>query len=315
MALTSLWGCDPDRYEPHPLHDKRSAYSETNCYSDLIIELLHARGDEPLAVLGCLVATDFEGDQFTFLKPPPEELRDLFGVDIHEMQPYRSLTAQALEQLEAGRTMTVEVDSWWLPDTASTSYRREHVKTSIALEAIDDAAERLHYFHAGGLYALSGEDFRGALRVAVGPEVLPPYTELVRFDAGTRLLGAELRAAARDRLQGHLSRRPKDAFARFGEHLLAVQPELAEGTLGFHDYAFATVRMVGSAATVGAGYARWLLHAEGESAASHFDAAAQACTALSFRLARRRAFEVEPAVEAIQSQWDAALEQLDARVG
>jgi hypothetical protein len=315
VGLTSLLGCDPATYEPHPLHDKRSAYSETNCYSDLVIELLHARGDEPLAVLGCLVATDFEGDQFTFLKPPPEEMRELFGVDIHEMQPYRSLVSQSREQLAAGRTITVEVDSWWLPDTASTSYRREHVKTSIAVEAIDAERERLHYFHAGGLYALGDEDFRGVMRVAAGPEMLPPYTELVRFDSGPRLSGAELRAEVRTRLRGHLSARPQDAFARFAAHLAAIQGELAAGTLGFHDYAFATVRMVGSAATVGAGFSRWLLDSEGAVAAAHFDAAAQACTALSFRLARRKPFDTEPAIAAVQEPWEAALDELDARVG
>ena len=68
---------------------------------------------------------DFEGDQWTFFKPPPEDLERLFGVDIHEMQPYRPLPVQIAEQIEAGRTMIVELDRWFLPDTASTSYRRE----------------------------------------------------------------------------------------------------------------------------------------------------------------------------------------------
>ena len=47
------------------------------------------------------------------------------------MQPYRALPDQIAEQLAAGRTMTVELDAWFLPDTAATSYRREHVKTSV----------------------------------------------------------------------------------------------------------------------------------------------------------------------------------------
>ena len=37
------------------------------------------------------VRMDFEGDQWTFFKPPPEDLERLFGIDIHEMQPYRPL--------------------------------------------------------------------------------------------------------------------------------------------------------------------------------------------------------------------------------
>ena len=117
----------------------------------------------------------------------------MFGVDIHEMQPYRQLPAQVSEQLAAARTMTIEVDSWHLPDTAATSYRNEHVKTSIIPETIDMGGELLRYFHNAGFYELSGEDFRGVFRV----DGLPPYTELVRFDAGPRLEGDELRSASR----------------------------------------------------------------------------------------------------------------------
>ena len=45
---------------------------------------------------------DFEGDQWTFFKPPPEDLERLFGIDIHEMQPYRPLPDQIAEQLARG---------------------------------------------------------------------------------------------------------------------------------------------------------------------------------------------------------------------
>ena len=41
------------------------------------------------------MGVDFEGDQWTFFKPLPEELEPLFGIDIHEMQPYRPLPAPA----------------------------------------------------------------------------------------------------------------------------------------------------------------------------------------------------------------------------
>ena len=313
--MRSLFGCDPAGYSPHPVHDKRSAYAETNCYTDLVVELLHARGDEPLAVLGNLVELDFEGDQFTFLKPPPEELRDLLGVDVHEMQPYRPLVQQIEEQLASGRTLTVEVNSWWLPDTAATAYRQAHVKTSIAVEGIDPEQRRLHYFHAGGLYALAGEDFEGALRVNAAAESLPPYTELVRFDAGPRLAGDELKQAVRGILRTHLGRVQHGAFDRFAEHLSVAQPSLADGTLDYHDYAFATVRMVGSSATVGAAFARWLLAAQGELAAEAFEAVAQGCTALSFRLARRRAFDTDAAVREIAEPWHRALEELAAHAG
>ncbi len=61
--------------------------------------MLHARGDEPLAAVGCALRMDFEGDQWTFFKPFPEDLELLFGIDVHEMQPYRPLPEQAAEQI------------------------------------------------------------------------------------------------------------------------------------------------------------------------------------------------------------------------
>ena len=36
-------------------------YRETNCYTDILIELLHARGDEPLAAMGCTRADGLRG--------------------------------------------------------------------------------------------------------------------------------------------------------------------------------------------------------------------------------------------------------------
>ena len=184
-GAVSLFGLDPATYRPHGLHAGDRVYPETNCYSDVIIELLHGRGDEPLAAMGTTVRLDFEGDQWTFFKPDPADLERLFGIDIHEMQPYRPIPTEIAELLAQGRTMTVELDAWYLPDTAATSYRTEHVKTTVIPEAIDLADGRLHYFHNGSLYALDGADYRGIFRIGSDdPTVLPPYTELVRFDSG-----------------------------------------------------------------------------------------------------------------------------------
>jgi len=198
-GLVSLLGLDPASYRSHALHDSGRTYVETNCYTDILIELLHARGAEPLAAMGCTLRMDFEGDQWTFFKPFPEDLELLFGIDVHEMQPYRPLPAQAAQQIAQDRTLIVELDSWYLPDTKAMSYRCEHVKSSVVVEGIDPAGERLRYFHGTGLYELSGEDYRGVFRLeqTFSEDVLPPYTELVRFDAGPSLRGAELREALR----------------------------------------------------------------------------------------------------------------------
>ncbi len=317
MSLTvpTCTGHDPATYRSHLLHSPERNYPESNCYSDILIELLHARGYEPLATFGHLVRMDFEGDQWTFFKPPPEDLELLYGIDIHEMQPYRLLPDQISEQLAAGRTMIVELDSFYLPDTAATSYRTAHVKSSVAAEAIDPEAERFRYFHGLGLYELSGEDYRGCFRLGdeLLPDVLPPYTELVRFDVPP-LVGDELRSAARGLLNRHLGRRPDgNPFESFGLQLADVLPGLLAGSLdAFHAYAFATVRMAGAAFEILASHAQWLLGREGRAAAEACQEIVAGCKALGFRLARRRAFELEPRIEALACAWERAIDALTA---
>jgi hypothetical protein len=317
-SLVSLSGRQPAGYRPHMLHSSDRVYVETNCYADVIIELLHACGYQPLAAFGHLVRMDFEGDQWTFFKPPPEDLERLFGVDIHEMQPYRDMPTQIAEQLQQGRTMIVELDSWHLPDTASTSYQSAHVKTSVAADAIDPARETLRYFHGTGLYELTGADYRGVFRIGeFSADVLPPYTELVRFDAGLRLTDGDLRSASLDVLCGHLARRPdSNPFERFGEQLARELPNLLVGGPDeYHAYAFATVRMAGSAFEVAAAHARWLLGPAAEPAAAAMIEIVEGAKTLSFRLARRRAFDAQAPIAALAGAWDRALDALTQAAG
>lgn len=317
-VMKSLSGKDPAGYLPHALHGEGRTYAETNCYTDIIIELLHACGYEPLAAFGHLVRMDFEGDQWTFFKPPPEDLKSLFGVDIHEMQPYRPIPSQIAEQLEQGRTMIVELDSFYLPDTAATSYRTEHVKTSVAADAIDSVGETLRYFHSAGLYELRSEDYRGVFRIGdFSDDVLPPYTELVRFDAGDRLEGSDLREAARVLLARHLARRPRgNPFERFGAALEHELPSLLAGGLeDYHAYAFATVRMVGSGFEILDSHVRWLFGADAEQAGVGMLQVVDACKALSFRLARRRAFDSGPLLDGLADGWATAIDALVEVVG
>ncbi len=317
-SAPSLTGHRPEAYERHPLHAAERAYIETNCYADVVIELLHALGYEPLAAFGHLVRMDFEGDQWTFFKPPAEDLERLYGIDVHEMQPYRPLPAQIAEQLARGRTLIVELDAWWLPDTASTSYRAQHVKTSVAVDAIDQRGHSLRYFHGPGLFELAGEDYRGVLRVdGVAGDVLPPYTELVRFDAGDRLQGPALRAEALETLRRHLARVPStNPFERFAAHLVSELPALlAGGPEDYHAFAFATVRMAGSAFELLADHARWLLGPEVDPGVAAMTEIVDGCKALSFRLARRRGFDPEPALGLLADAWERALSCVAAAAG
>jgi Domain of unknown function (DUF1839) len=235
------------------------------------------------------------------------------------MQPYRPLPVQIAELLATGRTLIVELDAWYLPDTAATSYRREHVKTSVAAEAIDVTRERLRYYHNTSLHELAGEDYRGAFRLgdAFSDDVLPPYTEIVRFDAGPRLAGEELRAAAHELLRRHLARRPaSNPFHRFGERLAADMPALLEGDAAdYHAYAFATVRMAGAGFELCASHVDWLLGARGARACAALARIVDASKLLGFKLARRRQFDPQPALEELADAWDEALLELDGAVG
>jgi uncharacterized protein DUF1839 len=316
--MVGLLGLDPAAYTPSALHHPDRTFLETNCYVDLWIELLHALGIDPASAMAFACTIDFEGDQWTFFKPPPEDLIRLYGIDVHEMQLYRPTVDHVIEQLQAGRTMIIEADSFYMPDRAATSYRRAHVKSSIAIEAIDAAGERLRYFHGPGYYELSGEDYRGVFRLGrdFSDDVLPPYTEVVRFDAGPRLKGGDLRRAAYEMLGRQLRLRPqRNPWLAFGERLSRDLPDLLAGTdTNYHAYAFATVRQCGAAFEVARSFVGWLA----DLSSAHAGAAADAlgrqvngAKALLYRLARRRAFDPAPAIKQLAEDWETAMDALD----
>jgi len=316
MSMTVLFGCDAARYVPHWLHRHDRVYVETNCYADALVELLWARGDDPLAILGHTIAVDFEGDQWTFFKPPVADLQALFGVDIHEMQPYLPLPLHIESQLAQGRTVCIELDAWYLPDTDPISYRREHVKTSAIVEAIDPAARRLRYFHNAGFFELEGADYDGVLRLTdtAGSAALPPYVDLVRFDAGRRLRGEQLREQARAVFVRHLADRPaSNPFLRFAEALTRDLPSLVAGDeRSFHAYAFVNVRMPGAAFAFASEHLKWLFGDRAATAVAALDSVVDATKALSFQLARRRVCDIVPAVGAMAADWDRAMTALDS---
>ena len=122
-SRSQLLDVDRASYRPHPLHAGERTWTETNCYVDLWIELLHALGLDPLAAAAFTLSTDFEGDQWTFFKFPPEDLRALFGLEVAEFNVWRPTLDHAEEQLELGRLFIMDADAWFLPDTQGVSYR------------------------------------------------------------------------------------------------------------------------------------------------------------------------------------------------
>jgi hypothetical protein len=314
-----LWGTNPGDHHPDPLHGSDRTYLETNCYADVLIELLSARGDDPRALFGFIVRTDWEGDQFSYFKPPYADLFRLFGVEVHEMLPYKTVPEHVERQLALGRTVLVEIDAWWLPDTASTSYRREHLKTTVAPTMIDREAERMQYFHNAGLFELTGEDYRGSFRMLpqFTDDVMDPFIEVVRFDAGPRLQGDELRDEAQRLLASNFALKPaRNPFVAWAESLREDLPRLLVGSAeDYHAYAFVTVRMVGAAFELLGDHIRWLFGADGTDAAAGFQGIVEGSKTVSFRLARRRAFDPEPVIAGMAEAWDQAMDAIGQLLG
>jgi hypothetical protein len=312
---------DAASYSPHPLHREDAIWLEKNCYGDLWIELVHALGLEPLAMLPFTVAVDFEGDQWTFFKPPLEELRELYGIDVQEMSVWRPLVEHAVEQLGAGKIICTEADAFWLPDTEATDYRRQHTKTTIALVNLDVEGERLGYFHNAGYYELSGEDFQRLFRIGEpqDPSFMPLFAELVRIDRAQARPAQELAAASLALLRKHFARRPlANPIERFGERLAIDLPELqGAGLARYHAWAFAGIRQAGSAFELAAANLRWQAGfglAELLPAADAFEAIAQGHKALILKGARavnsRKPLDATPLVSDMAQAWQRGMETL-----
>jgi hypothetical protein len=308
-------------YQRHALHGEGAVWVEKNCYGDLWIEVLHALGLDPVASLGYTVAVDFEGDQWTFFKPPHSDLRALYGVDIQELTLWRPLLDHATEYLAAGKLVSVEVDAWWLPDTAGTDYRQQHTKTTIAMASLDAGAQRLGYFHNAGYYELEGEDFRRIFAIDQPPDpaYLPPYAEFVRVDRMVRRPAEELAAISWRLLREHVAWCPAtNPFARFGERLAHELPGFAERSLPrYHAWAFASVRQAGSAFELAASHLRW--HAQfGRDellpAAECFDAVAQGNKTLILKAARSvnsgRALDAAALCDELAQSWQRGMDLL-----
>jgi hypothetical protein len=314
-ALDVVPGLHAAGYQRHALHGDSAVWVEKNCYGDLWIEVLHALGVDPLASLGYTVAVDFEGDQWTFYKPPHADLRTLYGVDVQELTLWQPLLQHATEFLAAGKLVSVEVDAWWLPDTVGTDYRQQHTKTTIAIASLDADAQRLGYFHNAGYYELEGEDFRRIFRVGEphDPAFLPPYAEFVRIGRLVKRPPAELARISWRLLQEHVQWRPAtNPFTRFGERLARDLPGFAERSLPrYHAWAFASIRQAGSAFELAAAHLRWhagLGRPELLSAAECFDAIAQGNKTLILKAARAvnsgRALDAAPLCAELAQSWD-----------
>jgi len=303
-------------YQPHALHSTGRIWTETNCYVDVWWEVLHSLGLDPMVAGAFAISTDFEGDQWTFFKYPEADLRRAYGIEVHEMNPWRGVLEHVVEQLELGRLMTVEADSYYLPDTQGVSYRLEHVKSTIVPNAVDVAGRFLGYFHNAGYFELTGADFDGVFHRGAHPEpALPPYTELIRLESMRKLSDDESLYVATRLLAEHVDRRPRDnpverLVDRIGADLGWLRDQPPET---FHLWAFATVRQCGACAESAGSFLAWLADHGGapqaKEAAQHWINLAEQAKSLQYALARAargRQIELGPIATQMAAEWDSA---------
>ena len=322
--MNAIITLDPANYERSNLHGKDRIWAETNCYVDVLIELIHSLGFDPTAALAFSLAIDFEVDQWTFFKYPHEDLLDLYGMDVIELNPWVSLVKHVDEQTKAGRPVLVEMDSFFLPDTLGTAYQSVHTKTTIAVNTIDPAAETMGYFHGQAYYELAGQEFRDIFQTGglVHERMLPPYIEVVKLTKeSNELQGDDLTAQSINSLRRQLAKLPShnpfDLFrTRFDKDLEWLTDEPMET---FHGYSFATLRQYGACFELAANYLDWLA-ARGEDG---LDVTAKAYSEISeisktfqFKLARtlarKKPLDFTPFDE-MSSRWQTATRELVSR--
>jgi hypothetical protein len=293
VAVYAFAPLEPGTYVPHELHGTDRAWTESNCYIDVWVEILHALRLDPCACLPHVVPVDFDGDQWTFFKPSHDDLWNLYGLEVQELNVWKPLLANAREQLASGRVVLSEVDAYYLPDTSGTDYRAQHTKTTIGMQGLDVENKTLGYFHNSGYHRLEGEDFERIFRIGVPPDpaYMPFFAEFVRLDRVKRLEGRALANASLQTLRAHLGRLPssnpvKRFAGRFTDDLAWMQ---REGLPAYHAWAFATLRQLGAAFELAAYYVTWLSrHGEEglDAAAASFESISGSAKALILKTAR-----------------------------
>lgn len=319
VAMTcSILPLSADTYRVHPIHATDRIWTETNCYVDVWIEILHALNVDPLAAAAFSLSTDFEGDQWTFFKYPPEDLRRAYGIDVHEMNPWRGVLEHVTEQLRLGRFLTMEADSFYLPDTAGVSYQIASVKSTIVPNMVDVDMRRLGYFHNAGYFELEGADFDGVFRVGEGTAsaALPPYVEIIRLERMTQRSEAETTEIALGLLADHMGQRPRDnPVSRMAERVAIDVAWLQQSSFEtFHLWAFGTLRQCGASSEMAAAFCRWLAERTGgcrdlTEAAEHWASLAESAKSLQFvlaRVARGRNADFGPTLESMANDWEMA---------
>lgn len=247
---------------PHVLHTGQRLWSRANAYASLWIELLSGWGFEPLAALGCAVALDFDGDQFTVLSLPPDDLKMLYGVTTFRLAIYDRLEAHIATQTAAGNVVLAEVDAFHLPDVPSL-YGVLHGPTLVGIDRLDRENGIASYYRQGRRYELSGDDYRGIFRQ---PALVDAYHDaLIRHvecakRAFPPVSEEALAAVSVQLLRRHLGRVPqRNPIAAFRETLASALDTLSRcGETYRHSFAYGTLSQLGSHFELFTAYLHWL---------------------------------------------------------
>jgi hypothetical protein len=322
VAMTNLIPLNPANYRRHLIHGENRIWTETNCYVDTLVELLHSLDCEPIAALPFTLCIDFEGDQWTFFKFPHADLFSLYGLEIQELAIWRALPLHLEEQIANGHPVLVELDSYFLPDTAGTAYQLAHVKSTIGANEIDIDCQHLGYFHNQGYHYLEGSDFNNIFQISglVHPRMLPPYVEFLKKRERQTGRDESLLETSLELFKKHLSLiPPKNPFLTFKERLHQDMQWLATSDIElFHIYSFANLRQYGACFELSATYLEWLLgqgvDAQGLSEAkSNFLEISNMAKLFQFKLARsmsrHRPLELDM-IDTMAHLWDSAMSNL-----
>ena len=321
--MKKILSIDPSTYTKHSIHGEGRIWGETNCYSDLLIEQLHALGHDPSPALSFTLRADFEGDQWTFFKFPHNDLIELYGVDIQELAVWRPLISHIDELIKSNKPAIVELDSYFLPDTSGTAYKIAHVKSSVSVNELDLQNKKMGYFHNSGYYELSGDDFSNIFQLdgLVHERMLPPYFEFIKREYEIFLKSDEMLKRSLSILKRNISLIPKknpfhvfkDKFSSDLSWLMNSEVEV------FHAYSFATLRQFGACFELTSTYFEWLSAAEKTNLQiiiDPFKSIAETSKSFQFQLARsmarKKTLDLSP-LDQMAEKWESSIASIKDR--
>jgi len=321
-----LLGVDAAHYHPYPLHMADADWRETNCATDMWIEILHSWHLDAAAGLAFTVSSDFDGEQWTMFTYPEEDLRLIYGIEVHELNVWRMLVEHVEHHLRLGHVVMIDVDAFYLPDTIRVSYHSTHQKTTIAVQMLDRDSRNIGYFHNAGYAEACGDDFDALfhLRSHADPLALalPPFAALVRFE-GIKVDAPDLLDHVLERLSIHLARRPVDnPVSRLSKRMVEDLPDIAlAGIDAYHRYAFGSCRHLGANGALAAHFVEWLLQHDPsaditqlEQVAACYQTISSGAKATEFTLARAatgRIVDLQTVMAPLEHAWEQAVNILN----